>query len=308
MTGQCWTQRLKAAVKSEDIVSGLGLWNMGKCDFHSPISPRLGKDIIKKAYKNGIRAFDTAFSYGEADSILFSAMREMNKEREEYSVWSKVMPVPTLEKKIESSLRRLKSSYFDILMIHWPSDDAFLYNSLKTLETLKEKGITKEIGVSNFPLPLLEKTVNDFQISYHERPLSLIWNKDWEREKKLPIKTIAYSPGGFGLLGGKYSLENPPLDERREIKAFASPFFPLLMKRIKEIADFHSSTPYAVAYSYVMEERPWAIVRGAGKTEDVVFSIPSLQENEREELTRLSQKITLSLSSDNIFSHNWQLR
>ena len=44
------------------------------------------KDIIKKAYKKGIRAFDTAFSYSGADSMLYSAMREMGVKRDEYEI------------------------------------------------------------------------------------------------------------------------------------------------------------------------------------------------------------------------------
>ena len=208
---------------------------MGACDFHTPLSPREGKDIIKKAYKKGIRAFDTAFSYSEADSMLYSAMREMGVKRDEYEIWSKVMPLPTLRKKVDVSRRRLGSDYFDILMLHWPTREDSLFSSLKTLESLKNEGITKEIGVSNFPLSLLSEVIMDFSISYHERPLSLIWNKEWEEEKKLPINTIAYSPGGFGLLSGNYSPTNPPKDERKTIKALYSPLFPSLLEEIKTL-------------------------------------------------------------------------
>ena len=56
---------------------------MGACDFHTPLSPREGKDIIKKAYTKGIRAFDTAFSYSGADSMLYSAMRAKGVSRDE---------------------------------------------------------------------------------------------------------------------------------------------------------------------------------------------------------------------------------
>ena len=208
---------------------------MGACDFHTPLSGREGKNIIKKAYKTGIKAFDTAFSYSEADSLLYSAMREMGVKRDEYEIWSKVMPVPTLRKKVDASRRRLGSDFFDILMLHWPTREESLFSSLKILESLKNENIAKEIGVSNFPISLLSKVINDFPISHHERPLSLIWNKEWEEEKKLQLKTIAYSPGGFGLLSGKYSLSTPPKDERKNIKALYSPLFPCLLEKIKNL-------------------------------------------------------------------------
>ena len=107
--------------KNNEVITALGLWNMGACAFHSPLPPREGKDLIKKAFRKGIRAFDTAFSYSEADSMLYSAMREAGIEREEYEIWSKVMPLPTMRKKVDASRRRLGSDYFDILMIHWPN-------------------------------------------------------------------------------------------------------------------------------------------------------------------------------------------
>ena len=281
---------------------------MGACDFHTPLSPREGKDIIKKAYKKGIRAFDTAFSYSGADSMLYSAMREMGVKRDEYEIWSKVMPLPTLRKKVDVSRRRLGSDYFDILMLHWPTREDPLFSSLKTLESLKNEGITKEIGVSNFPLSLLSEIIKDFSISYHERPLSLIWNKEWEEEKKLPINTIAYSPGGFGLLSGNYSPTNPPKDERKTIKALYSPLFPSLLEEIKTLGHKYNVSPYFISLSWVSAMGPWAIVRGVGKEEDLDIMTIQLEEDEVKKLTSIAKEISLFNSSDNIFSHNWMLQ
>ena len=281
---------------------------MGACDFHTSLSPREGKDIIKKAYKKGIKAFDTAFSYSGADSMLYSAMREMGVKRDEYEIWSKVMPLPTLRKKVDVSRRRLGSDYFDILMLHWPTREDSLFSSLKTLESLKNEGITKEIGVSNFPLSLLSEVIMDFSISYHERPLSLIWNKEWEEEKKLPINTIAYSPGGFGLLSGKYSPTNPPKDERKTIKALYSPLFPSLLEEIKTLGHKYNVSPYFISLSWVSEMEPWAIVRGVGKEEDLDIMTIQLEEDEVDNLSSIAKEISLSNSSDNIFSHNWMLQ
>ena len=286
----------------------LGLWNMGACDFHTPLSPREGKDIIKKAYQKGTKAFDTAFSYSGADSMLYSAMREKGVSRDEYEIWSKVMPLPTLRKKVDASRRRLGSDYFDILMLHWPTKEESLFSSLITLESLKNEGITKEIGVSNFPLSLLSEVIRDFPISFHERPLSLIWNKEWEEEKKLPINTIAYSPGGFGLLSGKYFPSNLPKDERKTIKALYSPLFPSLLEEIKTLGHKYNVSPYSIAYSWVYISNPWAIVRGVGNEKDLDIVTIQLEEDEIKKLTSIAKEISLFNSSDNIFSHNWMLQ
>ena len=281
---------------------------MGACDFHTPLSPREGKDIIKKAYQKGIRAFDTAFSYSGADSMLYSAMREKGVSRDEYEIWSKVMPLPTLRKKVDASRRRLGSDYFDILMLHWPTKEESLFSSLITLESLKNEGITKEIGVSNFPLSLLSKVIRDFPISFHARPLSLISNKEWEQEKTLPINTTAYSPGGFGLLSGKYSPSNLPKDERKTIKALYSPLFPSLLEEIKTLGHKYNVSPYSIAYSWVYVSNPWAIVRGVGNEKDLDIVTIQLEEDEIKKLTSIAKEISLFNSSDNIFSHNWMLQ
>lgn len=218
------------------------------------------------------------------------------------------MPLPTLRKKVDASRRRLGSDYFDILMLHWPTKEESLFSSLITLESLKNEGITKEIGVSNFPLSLLSEVIRDFPISFHERPLSLIWNKEWEEEKKLPINTIAYSPGGFGLLSGKYSTSNLPKDERKTIKALYSPLFPSLLEEIKTLGHKYNVSPYSIAYSWVYISNPWAIVRGVGNEKDLDIVTIQLEEDEIKKLTSIAKEISLFNSSDNIFSHNWMLQ
>ena len=97
----------------------LGLWNMGDGSFHNKLSPKDSKSLIKAAIRDGITSFDTAFSYKEADSMLYSALKEAGCQRESIELISKIMPVPTLERKAEAVLRRLNTEYIDILLIHW---------------------------------------------------------------------------------------------------------------------------------------------------------------------------------------------
>ena len=59
--------------------------------------------MIKAAWRMGIRTFDTAFSYADADSILHRALKEINGT--DAAVISKVMPVPTLRRKAEGDAR-----------------------------------------------------------------------------------------------------------------------------------------------------------------------------------------------------------
>ena len=279
-----------------ETAGAMGLWNLSNTPFHHNLSAKEGKRLIKAAYRKGIRLFDAAYSYNDAESILQSAMKEIGKD--DWLVITKVMPVASMEKKAEISLRRLKRDYVDYLLLHWPTDDDSLYSSLKALESLKDKGKAMEIGVSNFPLPLLEKIISDFDITAHERPLSLVWTKWWPEEKKLGLKTLSYAPLGMGILSGRYKSANEIKDKRRTLPLFSSPL-------IKELL---STIDASIALSWVYGEKPFAVISGYGREEDlsILDNIKTLPEKRQEELRRIAGEITASCNADNPFSHNWR--
>ncbi len=263
----------------------LGLWNIGESAYHKRLGTTEAKRIIKASYKKGITTFDSAYSYTDADSILYSALNEIKAERETWRVIEKIMPLPTFEKKALSILKRLHTSYIDILLIHWPSEERTLLPALKELERMKEKGVAKEIGVSNFPLSLLKKTSSDFNITYHERPLSLIWNRDWKEERKLNIKTLAYAPLGFGSL-----------KENKNPEA----------KELTLLSNKYNRSVSTIALSWVYAKEPDVIIRGVSNREQLDLPHITLDKDDLKALDDLSSKMTSLTKSDNIFSHNWK--
>ncbi len=274
---------------------------MGDGTFHRKLSPRESKEIIKTALKNGIRSFDTAFSYHEADSMLRSALREAGKKRDDIEIISKVMPVPSLAKKAEASLRRLGTDHVDVLLLHWPSDDKSIYGSLRKLESLMDSGRCLSIGVSNFPFSLLEKAASDFPIAYHERPLSLIWNKDWEKEKSLNLRTLAYAPLGMGLLSLRYRKQSDLGDCRKDLFAWHSDDFYKLLDYMSTL----ECSASGAALSWVENEKPYGIIQGAGKKTDIMTESTVLSAEELGMLSGYAERITAAAPSDNIFSHNY---
>ena len=279
----------------------LGLWNAGEDRFHSRLSAADAKRIIKAAYRKGITTFDSAYSYLDADTLLRSALAEMNAERKDWKIIEKIMPVPTLEKKADTILRRLGTDYIDILLLHWPAEDESLHGALSTLEALKAKGKAKEIGVSNFPLELLKRIRKDYDITYHERPLSLIWNRDYGEEKELGLKTLAYAPLGFGILGGTERRE------KLEVLPYAqSDTLRKLLRTLGEKAERHNTTPAAISYSWVKAQQPWAVIRGVSSPAQLDIPSVTLTDDEDRELTALADEITSETGSDNIFGHDWK--
>ena len=273
----------------------MGLWNLSSSPFHERLTAQEGKAIIRKGYRRGIRLFDTAYSYGDAESILSAALHELGAS--DAVVISKVMPVPSLRKKAETTLRRLRTESVGILLLHWPAEDESLFRSLRELEKLKDEGKAAETGVSNFPLPLLSSVIRDFPITFHERPLSLLWIRGWKEEKSLGLKTLAYAPLGMGVLSGHYAGG----DARSSIAGSSSQYLPSLLEEL-------GGDP-ALALSWVYGEKPYGVVSGFSRPEDlcILDRIKEIPEDKRARLSMLAEKIDGEAESDNIFAHKWKV-
>ena len=284
----------------------LGLWNMGDSTFHRMLSPSDSKNLIKEAIRSGITAFDSAYSYKSADNYLYSAIKELSIERQNIEITTKVMPIPTLEKKVETCLNRLHTNYIDALLLHWPADDASIFKSLKRLENLKAKGIVKKIGVSNFPLQLLKKAISDFSIEIHERPLSLIWNKNYEDEKELAIDIYGYAPLGMGTLSKDVGQEEFE-DTRKDLYIFKDGFIEYkdLMSEIRKLSEKYECSFANIALSWVESIGVYAVVFGASKKEHLKLNEINLEKEEICHLSSLASNLSRKTSSDNIFCHDY---
>ncbi len=283
----------------------LGLWNMGEGLFHRQLSPDESKTLIRQALSFGISCFDTAFSYRNADNYLAAVIKERGIERESIEIISKVMAVPTLEKKVDTSLRRLGSDYLDILLLHWPAEEELNYASLIKLEKIKERGKAKAIGVSNFPLDMLAECMKDFDITHHERALSLLWKKEWKEEKALGLKTIAYAPLAMGLLSKTEAELKSIKDRRAELEVAKSKHLLPLLKKIAELSYKHESSPAEIALSWVEGEKPEYIAQGFSDKKQLPYKAITLPPSDKMALDAIADEIEREAKSDNIFSHSY---
>lgn len=94
-------------------------------------------------------------------------------------------------------LKELKVNYVDLLLIHWPNPEVNLIDTLKAMLSIKEQGLTRFIGVSNFVRFHLELLapykfpIYTNQIEFHPY---LQRNLLVEECKNLGIKITAYRP------------------------------------------------------------------------------------------------------------------
>jgi diketogulonate reductase-like aldo/keto reductase len=78
-----------------------------------------------------------------------------------------------IRKSVENSLNALNTNYLDLYLIHWPGTSRVLENSptnpklridtWKTLIELKNKGVLRSIGVSNYTVKHLEHLLENIK-------------------------------------------------------------------------------------------------------------------------------------------------
>lgn len=106
---------------------------------------------VLEAIKNGYRSIDTAQAYGNEEGVG-NAIEKCGLPREELFITTKIWITNAGYEKakasIEGSLRKLKTSYVDLLLIHQPFGD--YYGSYRAMEEAYKAGRARAIGVSNF--------------------------------------------------------------------------------------------------------------------------------------------------------------
>jgi 2,5-diketo-D-gluconate reductase A len=122
-----------------------------------------GVRAVESGIANGYRLLDTAVNY-ENEVEVGGAIAGSGIDRDELVVTSKIPGRHHgLEEAIastEESLDRLGLDHLDLHLIHWPNPRHDKYvDTWRGLIELRERGLVRSIGVSNFTEPMLERLV-----------------------------------------------------------------------------------------------------------------------------------------------------
>lgn len=125
---------------------------------------RLEGEVVKKSVLNalevGYRVIDTAQIYGNEESIG-EILSQSGLPREELFITTKIwvdnMSKAKLIPSLKESLEKLNTDYVDLTLIHWPGTNENIEEYMRVLLEAKSVGLTKQIGVSNFNIELLNK-------------------------------------------------------------------------------------------------------------------------------------------------------
>ncbi len=144
---------------------GFGTWTIGGRDTPDPADDGRSLAALASALDLGYTHFDTAEYYaaGHAEELLGQAVRAKGAARSSLFITSKVSPEHLTYADVlrccEASLRRLEMDYLDLYLIHWPKVGMKLEESFQALNQLVDQGLVRGLGVSNFNLKLLQKSV-----------------------------------------------------------------------------------------------------------------------------------------------------
>lgn len=225
---------------------------------------RLQGDVVIASVKNaldvGYRAIDTAQIY-ENEADVGQALVESGIPREELyittKIWIENLSKDKLIPSLKKSLRDLQTDYVDLTLVHWPSpnDAVSVEEFMAALAEAKNQGLTREIGVSNFTIPLMEKAVaavgaeniatNQIELSPYLQNRKVV-----KRAKELGIHITSYMTLAYG-------------------KALKD-------EVIQSIAIKHNATPAQVILSWAMGEG-YSVIPSSTKRENLISNLQSAE-------------------------------
>ena len=157
------------------------------------------EEAVSDALEIGYRHIDTAQAY-DNEAEVGRALAASGVPRNELflttKLWRDEYHPERVRPSAEESLGRLQVDSVDLLLLHWPNDTVPLEQTLGALTNLRDEGLIKHFGVSNFPLGLLDEAlalspIFADQVEFHpyldQQPLV-------ERAIERDFMVTAYSP------------------------------------------------------------------------------------------------------------------
>lgn len=219
---------------------GFGTWNRDNEETFA---------AVKEALTIGYRHIDTAQAY-DNEAAVGQAIANCNIARSEIFLTTKVDPKNygehCVKPSVEQSLEKLQVESVDLLLLHFPSlyDEFEAEDYIQQIQQVKEAGLAKKIGVSNFTKHYLEiafKTIGAENISMNQIEIHPYMqnNSIVNFCRRHNITTTAYSPLARGEL-----INDPTL---------------------KTIAQKHNATTAQIALAFLLSQRHIIIPSSSNK-------------------------------------------
>jgi aryl-alcohol dehydrogenase-like predicted oxidoreductase len=298
--------RTVSAAGIEVSAIGLGTWQFGSREWGYGKSYAAGDaiEITHRALDLGVNLIDTAeiYGFGESERIVGRAIAE---RREDAFVATKVFPAmpiaPVVVNRGKASRDRLRIATIDLYQVHWPNPIVPDSTAMNGLRTLRDEGVIRHAGVSNYPLTRWQSAEKSYGMPLisNQVQYSLVARKPdrdvvpWAQAHDHIV--IAYSPLGQGFLSARYDATNAP----GGIRAGNALFLPenlargtQLLEALRSVAKAHDATPAQVALAWVIRRPNVVAIPGASSVEQLERNVEAadldLTDDEDQELTAAS--------------------
>ncbi len=249
---------------------GLGAWQFSQS--WGITEYEKAKEVIKAALDSGVNLIDTAIMYGRglSEEFIGRALKDLGVDRDEVVIATKIpgemLNYDDVFKATRRSLERLRTGRIDLMQVHWPPcwTNTPTCEYMRALERLVKMGYIEAIGLSDFPVELVE-SARACLASEDVHVLQVRFNLvELEAEKEhIPyaeaegMSLLAWSPLAKGAILGKYSLED--LEKINDVRAGDPLFHPDNYRQIlrvaeivREVAVRLGKTPAQVALNWLL--------------------------------------------------------
>jgi len=291
---------------------GLGTNYVGGYGLYTDIDEDEGVRLVQRALDLGVTFIDTAdiYGFGRSEELVGKAIVGRRDEvvlatkganAFEGGARTGVSNEPSyLRSALEASLQRLGTDYVDLYYIHRPDEHTPPEDSFGELMRMKEEGLIRAAGVSNFeseqiraalqagPVDALQSCYNLLQRGVETEVLKLC--------QTAGIGFVPWGPLAYGLLGGRYQpgFELPAGDWRHRTGLFEPGQYERALEvaaALKAIGE-HSDTPPAhLATQWLLEQPSVCSVITGAKT------VVQVEENSAAAATSLAPDTVASISA-----------
>jgi diketogulonate reductase-like aldo/keto reductase len=259
-------------------VFGLGTWMIGGDMEKNTHNDKEDIQAIRNAIESGITHIDTAEKYAEGHSEELVGEAIANVDRSELFLVTKVasdnLGYEDLLKSCKASMKRMKVQYLDMFMIHSPSLEIPIDETMKAMDTLIRDGLIRNIAVSNFSVVRLKEVqkVSKHPIVANQLHYNLLIRENEKNGlldycQKNDIMFIAWRP----LQKGELCCKGIPI--------------------MDEMADKYDKTPAQIAINWLISQKNIVTLSKMGSKKHLDENLGSLGwEMNKDDIERLRRE------------------
>ncbi len=253
-----------------------GLWQIADMERDGPFDLDVAASAMSAYVNAGLTTFDMADHYGSAEDVAGRFLRR-EAPGESAQILTKWVPKPgpltrrDVRAAVERSLDRLQSSRIDLLQFHaWSYADPAYLDCLFCLQELKEEGLIRHLGVTNFDTAHLRVIVaSGIEVVSNQVCFSMLDQRPRQQMSTFcqehGIRLLAYGTLAGGLLTDRYLGKPEPTGDaldtwsKMKYKRFLDSAggwesFQRLLETLSDVAARHEASIANVACRYILDQ------------------------------------------------------